>query len=83
VDVKSHRSEPLELVRQVRNWFVETAGSKNVPTATRLWERFLAFTSELEQTLAEEGVSPDELHRVPVPEYVDYARQWASEQSLA
>jgi hypothetical protein len=83
VDVKSHQSEPLELVRQVRNWFVETAGSRNVPSATKLWEDFLAFASEIERTLAEEGVSAEDLHRAPVPEYVGYVRQWLEARGAA
>ena len=82
VDVKTHRCEPRELVRHVRNWFVETAGSRNVPSATRLWEGFVDFTSALADTVEDAEISPEELHRMPIAEYVEYARQWASEQSL-
>jgi hypothetical protein len=82
VDVKSHRSEPRELVRHVRNWFVETAGSRNVPSTTKLWEGFVDFTSALAGTVEGAGISPDELYRMPISEYVDYIRQWASEQGF-
>lgn len=83
VDVKSHRSEPRELVRHVRNWFVETVGSRNVPSDAKMWEGFVDFTGKLAANMRDAGIAPDELHRMPITEYVDYARQWASEHSLA
>jgi hypothetical protein len=83
VDVKSHQSKPFELIHHVRNWFVETVGSRNVPSAVALWESFLGFSEELARTLLNEGVSHADLRRIPVPEYIDYVRQWLQTRRMA
>ncbi|HEU4454270.1 MAG TPA: hypothetical protein VFR81_14475 [Longimicrobium sp.] len=48
-----------------------------------MWEGFVDFTGKLAASTRDAGIAPDELHRMPIAEYVDYVRQWDSEQSLA
>ena len=46
IDIKSHQDQPVEIVRAVRHWFVETVGLQRVASATQLWYRFNEFTSD-------------------------------------
>jgi hypothetical protein len=43
IDARYHYGQPLELVRQVRNWFVETADGHRLPSASVVWYRFSDF----------------------------------------
>jgi hypothetical protein len=43
VDIKSHGNEPAGVVREVRNWFVETVGLRGVRSPTFIWYKFSDF----------------------------------------
>ena len=76
VDIKSHRNRPVQIVRAVREWFVETVGLRRVPTATQLWYRFTEFATSFYDARAADGYSDDDLNMMPVPEYLDFIRSW-------
>ncbi len=77
IDIKSHGNEPERVVRAVRNWFVETVGVHDAPSASRLWDRFtLGFVPEFYRSRAAQGFSGADLNMMPVPEYTDAIRQW-------
>lgn len=65
VDIKSHDGEPEEVVRAVRDWFVETAGLRGVATATVIWWQFGDFTTAFYETMKAAG-SPKK-DRCPFP----------------
>lgn len=82
VDIKSHGNKPEELVRQVRNWFVENELNTAVSAAT-IWEDFNEFMADFYQKRALEGFSAQDLQMMPVPEYVNFVRSWLSLEKKA
>lgn len=78
VDIKSHANKPEEVIRSVRNWFVETVGLRRVPSPTIIWYKFTDFTSDFYDARKAEGYSDDDLNMMPVPEYIDFIKDWVS-----
>jgi hypothetical protein len=79
IDIKHHNGEPSEVVRAVRNWFVETVGLSSVHSASRIWYRFADFASDFYDTRAADGYSAEDLNMMPVPEYIDFIYRWVAE----
>ena len=79
VDIKSHANEPDEVVRAVRDWFVETVGLRGIPSPTVIWYRFTDFTSDFYDARAAEGFTDEDLNMMPVPEYIDFIKEWVAE----
>ena len=76
VDIKSHRNEPEGMVREVRNWFVETVGLKGAHSPTVIWYTFLDFISDFYTKRTDEGFSDEDLSMMPVPEFIAFIRAW-------
>lgn len=74
-DIKRHLNKPEEVVRQVRNWFVEVEVGK-LPSATVMWKKFNAFTANFYHEREAEGFRDKDLEMMPVPEYVGYIKDW-------
>jgi hypothetical protein len=79
VDIKGHRNEPDEVVRAVRDWFVEVGSLMNVASPTVVWYRFTDFTSDFYDARFEEGFTDADLNMMPVPEYIRFIGKWISE----
>jgi len=76
VDIKSHDDDPFGVVREVRNWFVETVGLRTIESPTAVWYRFNSFSNDFYDERHRDGFSDEDLNRMPVPELVDFIRQW-------
>jgi len=76
IDIKPHGNEPAEMVRAVRDWFVETVGLRRVHSATKIWYRFTDFTSTFYDARVADGFTDDELNMMPIPEYIDFMKSW-------
>lgn len=74
-DIKRHLNKPEEVVRQVRNWFVEVEVGK-LPSATVLWKEFNAFMANFYHEREAEGFRDKDLEMMPVREYVGYIKDW-------
>ena len=74
-DIKRHLNNPEEVVRQVRNWFVEVEVGK-LPSATMMWKEFNEFTANFYHEREAEGFRDKDLEMMPVPEYVGYIKDW-------
>lgn len=83
MDIKSHSDEPDEVVRAVHNWFVETVGLRGVASPTVIWYRFTDFASDFYDARKSEGFTDDDLNMMPVPEYIDFIRDWVAENKTA
>ena len=79
IDVKHHNNEPAEVVRAVRNWFVETVGLSGVQSASRIWYRFADFASAFYDTRVADGYSAEDLNMMPVPEYIEFIHRWVDD----
>jgi hypothetical protein len=80
VDVKSHGNDPAGLVREVRNWFVETVGLRRIDSPQTLWYRFNRFITDFYIKRRGEGFSEDDLSTMPVSEFIDFIRAWTGDQ---
>jgi hypothetical protein len=78
IDIKHHSNEPSEVVRAVRNWFVETVGLNGVHSASRIWYRFADFASDFYDTRIADGYSAEDLNMMPAPEYIDFIHRWVA-----
>lgn len=81
VDIKPHRNEPDEVIRAVRDWFVETVGLRGVETATVVWYRFGDFTTAFFEQMLALGSPEKDIEEMPIAEYVDHIRVWVSENA--
>lgn len=78
IDIKRHDNEPSEVVRAVRDWFVETVGLKRVHSASKIWYRFADFASDFYDKRVADGYTDDDLKMMPIPEYIDFIRRWVT-----
>jgi hypothetical protein len=78
VDIKPHRNEPDEVIRAVRDWFVETVGLRGVATATVIWYRFGDFTTAFFEQMLAQGSPEKDIEEIPIAEYVDHIRAWVT-----
>jgi len=81
VDIKSHKNDPSTLVREVRNWFVETVGLRGLKSPTIIWYGFNDFMSDFYVTRQSEGFSDDDLDMMSVPEFLSFIKEWLSENA--
>lgn len=79
VDIKAHNHEPDEIVRTVRDWFVETLGLRGVKTGTVVWWMFNDFTTYFYEEMISKGSPEKDIEQMPIPEYVDHIRAWVKE----
>mgnify|MGYP001209380134 CR=1 FL=1 len=75
IDIKSHKSKPEEIIKCVRNWFVETVGLKNVNSPTQIWYDFNDFYARLYEIKTNQNFTKDEIDFMPIPEYMDEVRK--------
>lgn len=76
IDIKSHRNDPAEVVRAVRDWCVETVGVRRAPSKTTLWYRFTNFADDFFDARKADGFSDDDLNMMPLLEYLASIRDW-------
>lgn len=74
-DIKTHHNEPEEIVRQVRNWFIEN-DVQHADSGTRIWEAFNSFMADFYQKREAEGYKSKDLEMMPVPEYIRFIKNW-------
>lgn len=74
-DIKRHNNEPEEIVRQIRNWFVENEQPK-ATSATKIWENFNEFMADFYEKRKKEGFKNKDLQMMPVPEYINFIKEW-------
>lgn len=79
VDIKAHNNEPDEIIRAVRDWFVETVGLRGLPSPTAIWYHFTDFASDFYDARAAEGFTDEDLNMMPIPEYIGFIKEWVAE----
>jgi hypothetical protein len=79
IDIKKHDDQPDQIVRAVRDWFVETVGLRGVASPTVIWYRFTDFASDFYDARRKEGFSEDDLNMMPVAEYLDFIARWVAD----
>lgn len=79
VDIKCHGNEPSKIVWAVRDWFVETVGLRRVVGPRAIWYAFTDFATAFYEGRKDIGFTAEELNMMPVPEYIDFIREWVAE----
>ncbi len=74
-DIKTHHNEPEEIIRQVRNWFIEN-DVQHADSGTKIWEAFNSFMADFYQKREAEGYKSKDLDMMPVPEYLRFIKDW-------
>ncbi len=80
-DIKCHQNKPPNIVREVRNWFVESAGLSKVASATKIWYEFNDFMSDFYDKRKSESFTDEDLQMMPIVEYIAFVRTWCSQRS--
>lgn len=80
VDIKSHKNDPAVLVRELRNWFMETVGLSRVASPTLIWYDFNDFMRDFYDKRKSEGFTDDDLKMMPLPEFVGFIRKWLTQR---
>lgn len=76
IDVKDHEDDPARLVRQVRNWFLDTVGLREVDSGTTIWYDFNDFMAAFYEDRRKEGYEEEDLQMMPVTELIRYMGKW-------
>lgn len=76
VDIKNHNNDSIEIVREVRNWFLETVGLRRVSSPTSIWFDFNEFMSDFYDKRKAEGFSDEDVNKMPVLEFIGFVEEW-------
>jgi hypothetical protein len=79
IDIKNHENKPADVVRAVRDWFVETVGLRRIHSATTIWYRFVDFESAFYVARVSDGFTEEDINLMPVSEYIDFVRSWVAD----
>jgi len=82
VDIKPHGDNPAQMVRAIRDWFVETVRRRSVPSASQRWYEFTDFASEFYDERKAAGFRNKDLSFMPTPEYIHAIRRWLVKKGL-
>lgn len=74
-DIKRHKNNPEDLVREIRNWFVE-ARHKSAASGTAVWEAFNEFMADFYEKREAEGFNDKDLQIMPIPELISFMEEW-------
>lgn len=80
VDIKNHNNNPEELIRQVRNWFVEN-DLRTARSPSMIWDDFNEFMADFFQKRKGEGFSELDLQVMPIREYISFIEDWLKTRS--
>ena len=82
-DIKHHKDQPLELIRAVRDWFVETVKQENVDSPTVIWYAFNDFANAFYEERKAAGFRKKDRDFMPSSEYIHAIRNWLRQQNSA
>jgi hypothetical protein len=81
-DIRNHNNEPENVVREVRNWFLETTSCRP-SSGTVIWEHFNEFMADFYQKREEQGYKDKDLEIMPTREYLDFIEEWLKDRGIA
>jgi len=76
-DIKNHNNEPEQVVREIRNWFVEIRVPK-APSATVIWDDFNEFMVDFYEKREQDGFKEKDLTTMPISELIAFMKSWLS-----
>lgn len=76
VDIKSHNNSPEDIIRVVRNWFLETVGIPKPKPASIIWNEFNKFMADFDAARRSEGFKDKDIYEMPTPEFTAFIEEW-------
>lgn len=73
-DIKSHKNEPEQLVKVIRDWFRTT--KTDIPKYKEIWLAYNEFHSDYEEILKGDGYNPNDIHELTFREIIDNMAAW-------
>lgn len=74
-DTKAHGNNPVQIVKQVRNWLAEN-GLHMIPGPTTIWNEFTDFMDVFYAERENDGLTKEEIYDIQPKEFIDYANKW-------
>ncbi|CAN5495620.1 hypothetical protein BH10ACI1_BH10ACI1_21310 [soil metagenome] len=81
IDIKSHSDNAEDIIRVVRNWFVETVGVKKLKPPTVVWNDFNEFMADFDAERRKEGFKDKDIYEMPAPEFKDFINDWLQQKT--
>lgn len=81
VDIKTHDDDPSKVVRCTRDWLVATAHLRGIGGSSAIWQTFTLFASDFFGRRSNEGFSEVDLNMMPIPEYIEFIKEWMGLES--
>ena len=76
VDIEAHGDDPRTLIRKIRNWLCTAAAVANGPSPSAIWYDYADFSAALYTRLKAQQFSDEDIHELPVVEYLEYVHRW-------
>ena len=76
VDVKCHNNKPVDTIRALQHWLIETVGMNDVESPSVIWRKFNAFIDHFNERRKAQGYSKADLRAMPIPQYIKFIKQW-------
>lgn len=73
-DIKSHRNEPEQIIKVVRDWFKPTISE--IPRHKEIWLAYNEFAFDYENILVSEGYDPQEINAVTFSDIIQNMTEW-------
>ncbi len=80
-DIKSHNNEPELIIREVRNWFVETVGLTKLKPSSVIFNDFIAFMGVFDAERRSEGFKDKDIYEMPTPEFTLFIKEWLQQKA--
>jgi hypothetical protein len=74
-DHKAHNGNGLKLIFSLREWLIQSGINRLIP-ATKLWDNFNYFYSNLAETKSSLGFAQKDIDNISVPEFIDFAKEY-------
>ncbi len=81
-DVFCHKNDPQELVKIIRDWFVNNRYTGDILGPTALWYKYNDCWGYIYDSLMSRGYTKKDTKNVPYNEYLDLVREWLKTEGL-
>lgn len=76
-DPESHENDPQKICRAVRNWIVNLDQNFNQPGASKVWDEFNYFLTNLYDI---DNQSNEDIEKMPIPEFIGNIKKWINQK---
>lgn len=73
-DIKSHKNDPEQIIKVVRDWFKPTMN--NIPMYKEIWLAYNEFDFDYEEILTESGYDPKDINSITFSDILENMNIW-------